>query len=183
MNPLANTQLPQGLPTQQGTPLQQILDSNLRANHLPDPISFWPLAAGWWILLAIIILAVSVGIYFILKHRKANAFRRDALQSLEAIPLTPQFPAEANTLLKQVCLSHPNTPEHIAGAAGSTWKDFLIENTNAFDDSKASWLSTVAYQENSAITDIEVQQLKAACKEWIKQYKPNSGNKTGVTEC
>ncbi len=184
MNPTPNTQLPQtiqgipgagqGMPMPQGQPLQQILDTQLRANHLPDPISFWPIAPGWWILVALIVLASSAGIYFYLNHRKKTAFRREALQRLEELPTTQQFPAKANILLKQVCLSHPLTPDYIAGATGGLWKNFLMETGHYFDENKARLLTTSAYQENAVITPTEIKQLKIACETWIKNYNPNN---------
>jgi flagellar biosynthesis/type III secretory pathway M-ring protein FliF/YscJ len=47
--------------------------------HLPEPISFfWPLAPGWWLLLAFVLVLILVSIW-ILRFRKRNAAKRFAL--------------------------------------------------------------------------------------------------------
>ena len=58
-------------------PLQQLRDI-----HLPEPVSWWPPAPGWWILAALV-----VGLSLLLlvqwrKRRHLSKYRREALQIL-----------------------------------------------------------------------------------------------------
>ena len=56
--------------------------AQLRDIHLPEPILWWPLAPGWWVL---IILCLALAIWFISKgvqRWRANLYRRQALQKL-----------------------------------------------------------------------------------------------------
>ena len=56
--------------------------AQLRDIHLPEPILWWPLAPGWWVL---IVLCLAFAIWFISKavqRWRANLYRRQALQKL-----------------------------------------------------------------------------------------------------
>ena len=48
----------------------------LRDIHLPDPVSLWPLASGWWILMIFFVIFFSLTIYLIRRYRnhKISAF-------------------------------------------------------------------------------------------------------------
>ncbi|MGB5726303.1 MAG: DUF4381 domain-containing protein, partial [Thiogranum sp.] len=46
----------------------------LRDIHLPDPLSWWPPAPGWWLLLTLLVAIALLGGYLL--HR----YRRNALQ-------------------------------------------------------------------------------------------------------
>ena len=41
----------------------------LRDIHLPDPVSWWPLAPGWWALLLLLVIFVLSTTYFIRRYR------------------------------------------------------------------------------------------------------------------
>lgn len=56
--------------------------AQLRDIHLPEPISWWPLAPGWW---ALIILCLALSIWLVsraVQRWRANLYRRQALQKL-----------------------------------------------------------------------------------------------------
>jgi hypothetical protein len=58
MNPIDYSQLP------------------LRDIHLPEPISWWPLAYGWWILLGVFGVAAVLGwLYYRRQYRERAAIR------------------------------------------------------------------------------------------------------------
>ena len=42
----------------------------LRDIHLPDPVSWWPLAPGWWLLLFIVIAGIFLSLFLIKRHRE-----------------------------------------------------------------------------------------------------------------
>ena len=82
----------------------------LRDIHLPEDISWWPPAPGWWLLALLSMVALVLVVHAAVKFYRANAYRRQALQHLQLI--SQQWPtpnAEATTavmtLLKRVALS------------------------------------------------------------------------------
>src|SRR5690606_20856396 len=54
----------------------------LRDLHLPDPVGWWPLAPGWWILLALVLVALLLAWRVLHLRRRRNAARRLALAEL-----------------------------------------------------------------------------------------------------
>jgi hypothetical protein len=77
---MANTPNPQTPAPQAPNPLDQ-----LRELHLPEPISWWPLAPGWW-LLALVGSALLVWLLrWLYRRYKAKYYRRQALGQLQAL--------------------------------------------------------------------------------------------------
>ena len=48
----------------------------LRGLHFPEPISWWPLAPGWWLLLAIFLVVLGLLLRSWLRRRARAAARR-----------------------------------------------------------------------------------------------------------
>ncbi|HIB53861.1 MAG TPA: DUF4381 domain-containing protein [Nitrospirales bacterium] len=57
----------------------------LRDIHLPGPISWWPPAPGWWILLALLITGTMLIVLYAWYQRKRNRMRRVSLKEIDAI--------------------------------------------------------------------------------------------------
>ena len=57
--------------------------SELRDIHLPDPVSFWPLAPGWWGLILGILFALTLAAWVWHQHR--SSARRAALVEVERL--------------------------------------------------------------------------------------------------
>ena len=56
--------------------------AQLRDIHLPDPVGFWPLAPGWWILGLLILILLGVALRFLIKRYRNNRYRKQALSKL-----------------------------------------------------------------------------------------------------
>ncbi|MEH6551092.1 MAG: DUF4381 domain-containing protein [Pseudomonadales bacterium] len=107
--------------------------SQLRDIHLPATISWWPPAPGWWILLALIMLAISAGWYIRRRNYLRLAYRRDALEKLHIIfneykehGYYQQYLREISILLKQVSL-HCHGGSNLATLSGAAWCEYLRE--------------------------------------------------------
>jgi hypothetical protein len=98
----------------------------LRDIHLPDPVSWWPLAPGWWVLLALLSIIVGFAFYMYRRYQRA-ALQRSAQHALRDIAAQWQKSAdpqalarELSILLRRLCLScYPR--EQVAGLTGSAW--------------------------------------------------------------
>jgi len=105
----------------------------LRDLHLPDAIGWWPLAPGWWVVLAI---AVAVFVYLawrVYKRWQFHAPRRYALRELarfEAEYLEHRNPVvlgkQLSELLRRGMLAYAPR-EEVAGLTGEAWLVWLDE--------------------------------------------------------
>ena len=105
--------------------------AQLRDIHMPNPISWWPPAPGWW-LLTVLILALMAGliIWRVVRHRRL-AYKREALAEWESVHAryldhknAQILLSELSTLLKRVCITRYGR-EAAAGLAGEQWLAFL----------------------------------------------------------
>ncbi|MCU7555169.1 DUF4381 domain-containing protein [Alteromonas sp. ASW11-19] len=120
----------QGMPTQD--PLAQLRDI-----HTPDPVSAWPLAWGWWCVIALVLMLVSFGVYRYVKHRRRQRPRREALRQLSAVSARDDdWPTQLNGLMKRVALVYYPSSE-VAALYGEQWQQFLLKTLPARKASQA----------------------------------------------
>jgi hypothetical protein len=102
----------------------------LRDWHLPEPVAWWPPAPGWWLVAALVMIAVVLG-WALWRRRRQGAAVRAALSRLTALNQAFQiggdqrrFAAEVSQLLRRLALiRYPR--ERVAGLTGSAWLTFL----------------------------------------------------------
>lgn len=155
-------------------------------NPLRDPalIGWWPLAPGWWVLIALFITAIAVLGYIAHKRYKRNVYRRLALQQLKEI--NTELEADdsdsahihtaitaTNALLKAVALRV--FPRHdIAALSGTAWLDFLT-STAGNKTGTATFpaeFANAAYQRQNL--NLDMQQISAAAEHWIKTHRAST---------
>ena len=99
----------------------------IRDLHLPDPVGWWPLAPGWWILIALFIAGlVWLAVAWIRQYRQAAA-RRFALKSLKNIEAryasgenVIALCREVSELVRRAMLAYAPR-EDVAGLTGDEW--------------------------------------------------------------
>jgi len=103
----------------------------LRDLHLPEMISWWPLAPGWWLVIGIALIAVAFLLRRLLRTRRSGAARRHALMQLEQLlneyeehRNVVRFGAEVSSLLRRTMLAYAPRKE-IAGLTGDAWLAWL----------------------------------------------------------
>jgi len=149
---------------------------SLRDIHLPDPVSWWPPAIGWWLLLALLIL-LSLLIWGIRKLMARRQLRKMALAELTGIEShfglhqnSQQLVSEVSVLLRRICISRfPRN--NIAGLNGEAWIQFLNSQANSFDAETSHALINGPFQRQC---DINSQALINASRHWIKQLQPGT---------
>ena len=97
--------------------------SNLREIPLPEPVSYMPQTIGWYILLALALLAIILLIIHSRRRARRNRYRTEALQILEEIERNDRM-SELPVLVKRVALGFAPR-EKIAGLSGLPWLRFL----------------------------------------------------------
>ncbi len=98
--------------------------ANLRPLHLPSPVSWFPPAPGWWLLMLLSVILVG---YIIFLYRKGR-LQRAALAELKLIekqrmPLVDSVRA-VNALLKSYLLQLDGT-DKVASLSGTSWLQYL----------------------------------------------------------
>ncbi|MBT8086618.1 MAG: DUF4381 domain-containing protein [Gammaproteobacteria bacterium] len=103
----------------------------LRDLHLPEPVGWWPLAPGWWVLLLIAVAALGYFAWRAYRQWRHNAPRRHALKELahyEAEYLEHRNPVmlgkRLSELLRRAVLAYAPR-EEVAGLTGDAWLEWL----------------------------------------------------------
>lgn len=146
----------------------------LRPMQLPDPISWWPLALGWWLLLVLIIASVFALLWW-LRRRWADP-RRYALAELKNLQAcySPESSQQSggqaallthcNQLLKRTALTL--YPRHdVASLSGEAWIAFLLSSSKGCEAEALQCLKNGAYQQN---VEYDSAALLKSCRQWLK---------------
>ncbi len=151
---------------------------NLRDIHLPEPISWWPIAPGWWILLCGILLIITV-LFIGRKIYKSRQLGRDIRSELEVIKQQfqenqnkPQLAKSLSTLLRRANISY-YPQANIAGLTGESWLSHL-DKTNTRPFVKASFnsetgkvLLSAPYLPDETTLDFDARTLIGLCESWL----------------
>jgi hypothetical protein len=150
----------------------------LRDLHLPEPIGWWPLAPGWWVVLAL--LAGALG-YLAWRWYRAwvfNAPRRFALRELariEAEYLEHRDPVvlgkQLSELLRRGMLAYAPRAD-IAGLTGEDWLAWLDSGMPVpyFHTEGGKSLLTLPYRDPQGdFSDIDVGALLAAVRMRLRE--------------
>ena len=145
----------------------------LRDLHLPEAIGWWPLAPGWWGVIAIVcVLGAIIGWHSYLRW-KANAPRRYAMRELaryEAEYLVHRDPVtlgkQVSELLRRGMLAYAPRDE-IAGLTGTAWLTWLDQGMPLpyFHTEGGKSLLSLPYRDPEGdFSDIDINALLAAVR-------------------
>ncbi|MBK1720129.1 DUF4381 domain-containing protein [Thiocystis violacea] len=149
--------------------------AELRDWHLPDPLSWWPPAPGWWLAAALVLLAVGLAARWWLKRWRATAVVRATRRQLDALGWqleadgdARRYSAALSRLLKRLALArYPR--ERVAGLSGYGWLEFLdaTGGGGGFSQGAGRVLVESAYRpETEAQPDPE--RLRELVLGWVK---------------
>ena len=139
----------------------------LRDIHLPDGISLFPPAYGWWVIVGAII--GSVLFYRLIRLMLQKSKKRYALRLLKT-PADNNFIHQASvmsTILRRICIY--KYPEAIV-LTGKQWTDFLNSKCKEkLDDKTAELFLNAPYMpDNSNVFSVEdIDKLQTFCQKWI----------------
>lgn len=162
--------------------------SQLRDIHLPEPVSWWPPAPGWWILAVIILATLFFTVRWLVKHRANNCYRREAIQQLNEIVGTANSPEQGNlkkcqallTLLRRTAkTAYPTLSLESELTASILSSLNLCCKQTVFDDNVQKSLGQLLYQVNPDISDDLLQQLQQGTEQWIKKHKAKYDHPVG----
>lgn len=149
-------------------PLAQLKDI-----HLPNPVSFWPLAPGWYVVLLLVLLAVLFVAYRIYKRHCYALAKKQALALLASyqkryekehnVPLTS---ARISDVLRRVALVYYPRQE-VASLHGDAWLQFLNQTSKGIDFNPVREMLLDAPFKAEDATNLK--PLFTRAQRWIKQ--------------
>jgi hypothetical protein len=134
--------------------------AGLRDYHLPEAISWWPPAPGWWLLAALAITGAALVRW---RRQRRGCVHASRLASLELARLRARWRADADAtaflrglsqLTRRFVLARfPGEP--VAGLCGENWLRYLAEKSAepGFVDGAGRRLADAPYQANGSIAD------------------------------
>ncbi|MCG6938249.1 MAG: DUF4381 domain-containing protein [Gammaproteobacteria bacterium] len=157
---------------------------NLRDIHLPEPVSWWPPAPGWWIILALAVLIAAL-VTIARRIYLGRQLRRDIKSELDNIK--QQFQQNRNKtrlakslsiLLRRASISYYPRAD-IAGLTGDDWLSYLDDSNaksssgNRFQSDTGRVLLTAPYlpdtdQQDNDRLDFDAQKLIQLCESWLQ---------------
>lgn len=131
-------------------------------------VGWWPLAWGWWLLLAVLTITVTAGCYYFIRWRHRHRAQRQALRQLQDESLSMM---QITLLTKQAALAYfPR--RNIAALSGQRWFEFLIQTMPANQQSSFS-AGLMPYLDGLYAASVEpADGYQRLMQRWIKQALP-----------
>lgn len=140
---------------------------NLRDIVTPEPVSWWPLAPGWWVVILVGCLLAAIAAWRGWRRWRANAYRREALSKLER---AESIAAVANLLKRTALGAYPRSS--VASLSGDAWCRFLTESSlepMPLDVSEA--LTRGLFRDGVADAS---DSLRSYAVSWIRKHRSGS---------
>jgi hypothetical protein len=169
----------------------------LRDIHLPEPVSWWPPAVGWWIVAGLLLL-LALAVFAIRAIRNKRRLKRAALAEFNAVidqyqhhQDPQQLVNQLSTLLRRLSVStFPNRAP--AGLTGRAWLEFLDaayrqnskKTSLLFCSDVGEQLIKVPYRKTASVDREQLQSLIDLCRQWIavvvRHPAPSAATESGV---
>lgn len=149
---------------------------NLRPIVEPPPVSWWPMATGWWILLIIMVAVVCVAAIRAWQVWTSNAYRRAALRALQSAGTSV---AMTEVLKRAALCAYPRTS--VASLSGEAWCQWLADTSElSLPDSVRSWFTEEIYQDDETAYH---DQLFDFIGQWIlRHHAAANGLQPGLSD-
>ena len=144
----------------------------LRDIRLPEPVSWWPPAPGWWLLLALIIMLAVLLPWLIKRWRRIslNALAQTEFKHIQRAFQQHQdstrLAQDLSALLRRVCMSYGSRTQ-VASLTGDDWLQHLdaLGQQPQFAGDIGQQLLTAPYQ---ATNNIDADALLNTCRNWLE---------------
>ena len=151
--------------------------------HLPDPVSWWPPAPGWWLLPALA-LALLLALRWLLPRLKRRSLRRQSLDSFNSIcaahregQAPQQTLRDFAALLRRILISYRGR-EAAGACTGAEWIAAIRELAPGvgFDEQQLELLVRDRYRTDC---DYDIERLLACAETWIRAL-PREANRAAA---
>lgn len=156
----------------------------LRDIHLPEPVSVWPPAPGWWFLVAVLVVAV-ISLWLVQRYKKKSRLSvlkmaRNELKRISAEYALNKNPVgllrEISALLRRICISlFPR--EDVASLTGDAWLGFLNKHSGSglFANGAGHLLTEAPYRREVDADQVEL--LLRYCEDWIEEISSSEAGR------
>jgi len=164
----------------------------LRDIHLPGPIGWWPLAPGWWLLIALLLVGVAAYAvyYYFGRHRRV------ALRAVRRVQAALEQGAEpvaclqnVSTVLRRFAMTTVAPPvaggprPDVPGLIGEAWLKYLDSRwgRQGFATASGRRLLAAPYARPNSIERATALELTALCLAWlsVQPVKPRAAASAG----
>ena len=132
----------------------------------PDPIGFWPLAPGWWVVIGLLILALSFLCFQLLKRYQRNSYRREALKWLSELQEANSDVQALSGALKATALNAYEATS-VASLSDESWPNFLRESCSKLSGDALDVLSRVHAPNPGVVSALDWRDAAL----WVKYHE------------
>ena len=158
-------------------PSIDVSDLPLRDIHLPEPVSWWPPAPGWWLLAGVVVAALAYALwqrYRTRRTRAALAAIRRINQALDAGAAPVECLQQLSIILRRFVISTAGEDaRRVPGLVGRQWLEYLDARGGGgrFRDGPGRLLLDGPYVPDEALERAEAAELGRLVADWIKTQR------------
>ena len=146
----------------------------LKAIHTPADVSAWPLAWGWWALIAVVLIILISAVIMWRKQRRFTGAKREALTLLASTDTqVSTAPANINAILKRVS-RHYDEKAMASSRSGEQWQHYLT--TTLPEKERASFTAGFSPANSNmyrpqGVTPDQAEAMKSAALLWVRKAR------------
>ena len=140
---------------------------------LPAEITFFPMASGWYLILALLLLWVLHKGFEFYAHYKKNLYRREALEALINIKNDAENEKAIHmlSLMKRVAIECFGR-EKVAALSDDSWWNFMESHSKVkVSNELRSYAKTLLYDVKVKKDSNATHALEEVVKVWIKTHR------------
>ena len=132
----------------------------------PDPIGFWPLAPAWWVVIGLLVIALSFLCFQLLKRYQRNSYRREALKWLSELQEANSDVQALSGALKATALNAYEATS-VASLSDESWPNFLRESCSKLSGDALDVLSRVHAPNPGVVSALDWRDAAL----WVKYHE------------
>jgi len=162
--------------------LQEQLQQQLRDLQMPADVSWWPLAFGWWIVIAVALIGLTTLLLKLRQKHRQNQYRKFATRELahtfvvwQEDQNTASYLQSANSILKRCIVYLESTTSTTSRSSSSLTGQRWLKVLNEFNKTPLSTdcqhaLGQLAY---TAKPGCDVALINDELLAWLKLHQAN----------
>ena len=132
----------------------------------PDPIGFWPLAPVWWLLIGLLVIALGLLCFQLLKRYKQNTYRREAIKWLSELQEANSDVQALSRALKATALNAYEATS-VANLSDELWPNFLRDSCSKLSSDALAILSRAHAPDPGSLSTLDWRDAML----WVKYHE------------